>query len=324
MRALILTVVAAVAVFAPTAYAQKKPAKPVAPPEEPEAIPELPEPTVGECVYQGPGLKKCALRDRKGVFEAKTTLGSTITVALPEAVDTVTQPNSKVWAIGWSKEPPSPVVSIRLKTKDLPDRTPIVVRTQTYSLTIVVRSSSLAEVDTQIEVVDIERGGRDAEIERRVAEQRAADEAGLKEKQAQIEQKAVARADALLLEDMARSDVEVRETGIKPTRNDAGTVLRTPRVVRVGQRRFLVFFVENRGEGPLKVVDVRVWLQLEGAETPVKATWKMATPDLDVADNVRGVIAIPLKVPSKGAKLKVRVETEDGKRSVERDGIGGL
>ena len=111
----------------------------------------------------------------------------------------------------------------------------------------------------------------------------------------------------------------VEETGYPEA-----TVLRVKQVVHIGKRRFLVFTVENRGDGPLEIADVYLSVQSNGTDTPLKATWRMDDRSLDVAAEQRGVVAIPAKVGSKGARLKLRVEATQPARSIEQGGIGGL
>jgi hypothetical protein len=94
--------------------------------------------------------------------------------------------------------------------------------------------------------------------------------------------------------------------------------------VRVGGRRYLVFTVENRSDKPFEVRDVYLWLEVGGTETPLKGKWKMSGVTILVGDEVRGVVAIPVKAPAKGSKLRLRVEEADPDRSVEQRGIGGL
>jgi hypothetical protein len=321
----LVAVVAALLFGAGDAGAQKKKDKAApkdAPKPEEAASDEALRPTPGECVYQGQGIKICATKDRKGVYDVKTFPPASVTIEFEDPVEQVTQADKDAFAIGWKEG--GNKVTIKPKRKDLPERTPLVITTSQVTVTISLRPSDVEKVDTQVQIIDPDRSWRDAEVERRVNELRTEDERKLKEKEAQLEKRAEARAEALLLEDLAKSDAEVKPTGTKPARNDAFIVLRTKHVVRVGQRRWLVFTVENRSDRPFEVRDIYLWLQTGGAETPLKAPWKMASTTIAVGDEVRGVVAVPGKVPPKGARLRLRVEETDPDRSVEQSGIGGL
>lgn len=178
--------------------------------------------------------------------------------------------------------------------------------TETVHVTLNLKPGPVA--DTQVLVVDPGRAGREEEVERRIREAVGG-----------FEERASARAEEVLLEEIAARGVEIVELDATPTRHDQ-VVLRARRTVRVGARRVLLVGIENRSGDELELKRVRVWVG-GGAERELAGV-RSRVGEERIAPNQEGMVAIGLpEAVVRGQRLRVRVEFTDSERDVEISGV---
>ncbi len=276
----------------------------------PNALAE-PAPTDSACSYAQPSVKICSTKDGKGAFEAFTTPPAVVYIVLDEPITHVIQPPSKYFKTA-SKDNS---VTIAPLQKDFPDRTPVVITAGPLTVTVVLRQGTAEKSDVQLIIKDPDRGSRDVEIDRRVDEKIGPREKALDEREKALEKRAEARANEILLEDLAHGGIDVRspaETDI--ARNAAAIIIHGHYVVRIGGKRFLVLSVENRGPEDFQVRSVRVWMN----ERELKGDWKFDKTTIAPGQDVRGAVLLPLSgAHSSKARFRVVVEEADKDRNVE-------
>ncbi len=163
--------------------------------------------------------------------------------------------------------------------------------------------------DTQLLILDPRKGARDEEVERRV-----------KEALGHLEERANERAERILLEELAASGADAVDPDVSPTRHNQ-VVLRAKKVVRIGNRRLLLFSVDNRSGDDLEVKAVRIWAGGAGKERELSRPAYQLAATVHVNEEIAGAVAIPLKSATSMDRIRLRVELSDPERNVELGGI---
>jgi len=273
----------------------------------------------GKCLYQQPTLKQCATSHGRGVFEVQTNVTGATYIEFPDGVKQVTKPAADLYSVQFI----AGERAVYVKAKPgAPDNVPVVVVTESLTVTLTLRNPTTKGGDSQVEIKDPDAADRLQDREATLAER----ERAIAEHEAKLEARAAARADTQLLEDVAATGVALGSPGTKPERNDKGVILRAKQVARIGGRRYLIFTVQNRGGDELDVQDIRLYLQEGTAETPLKAAWRLEKRSIVAGDQeVQGVVSVPLKRgPTAKTRLHLRLEAADPAQAIDLKGIGGL
>jgi hypothetical protein len=187
----------------------------------------------------------------------------------------------------------------------------IQILTAHQRFTITLRPSR--EPDAQLHLRDPEKDSRDAVIEHRVEEAVAAKRKELEDAQRARDQRAGERAEEVLVAEIARSGIEVREVRGKPTRSQ-GVVLRPTNFARVGDRRFLLFAIENHSGKTFHLKAVH--LAADEREQTVKPRIARQELPADIGDEQQVTGVIPLPHIRSGARLRLTIEESDPQRNV--------
>jgi hypothetical protein len=266
-------------------------------------------PAPGTCSYIQPGVKVCTTIDGQGAFDVVTFPPAAAYIRFEEPILEATAPDERFFQHEISREAPQ-VMSIAPLRKDLPERMPIVVRTEHLTVTINLRPGSLAKADTQITIRDPKRSEREVAVAKAVAEA-----------QKRLEPLANERARAVILEELALHGGDIRKTtGTTRTRNGEGlVVLRVKDVVRIGRKRFVLVSVQNLSSENFEVRGLRLWL--DGHQVP--AAWKLARMTIAPNDEPSGAIELPEQQgpTSVPARARVLVEEADGRRNIDLTGL---
>ncbi len=251
------------------------------------------------CTVLQPQVKQCSVSAIGGVgtFDVVVAPPAGLVVAFDDAVVGMEPPPASSYRASFSGTTAT-VAPIR--------RDPIAgatVHFDTATVHVTLNLKLGPKADTQVLIVDPRKGARDEEVERRV---KAATEG--------LEDRASARADEMLVSDLA-SGIDVADTDVSPSRHNQ-VVLRTRKLVRLGERRVLLFSVENRGGDQLTVKAVRLWLA--GRELP-RPGFSVSATTIPVNQEVPAAVVVPKGVA--GDVVRLRVEFTDADRTVEIDGI---
>jgi hypothetical protein len=194
---------------------------------------------------------------------------------------------------------------------------PIVVRSQTMTVTLNLRPGSAEKADTQVTIRDPERAVYQQEIHRAVTEC-----------EKRLEPRAQERAQAFLLTQVAQGGAEVkRARGSTNARNaypDGLVVLHVHDLVRVGQVRFLLFSIQNTNSDNFDVRGIRFYV--DGREVPI--TFALAPPGdpsrvesgpsmIFPKEERQGALALPANMRGGAVRTRVVVEEANPKRNIE-------
>lgn len=275
------------------------------------AAQKSPEPEPGQCVTLQPGVKSCATLEGTGNFEVKTYPPAIVSVQFEDPIEVWTPPPERIFQGVRSGN----TVTISPLTEKLPARTVVIITTRRVKVTLNLVPGSLKDADTQIAVKDPLRNSRDAALEREVAAKMAPLLKDLEEKTRNLEQHAEERASEMVLDDLAKGGVALSGPLGKPARNAELIVIRAKHLLRVGERRYLLFSVENLSGHDYEVRAVRVWVAQGGPEKEVPVAWKFGAKTVAPAAEVLGSIAVP---PMRGsARLRLQVVEADPARNVD-------
>ena len=252
-------------------------------------------PDPGECVYSQPGVKLCtALLDGQGAFDVFTSTPAFLYVRTEEPVVNVIPPDPHYFQTDRRE---NTVVIVPTRDK-LPERTPAVITTKSLTITLNVRPGSHEGADTQLTVLDPMRNRRNAQLAEAVAA---------------LEPKLVEKIHAETVDELARGGAELRSVRGKTIgRNAELIVLRATQVLTAGAHRYLFFSLQNRSADPFQVKAVHLTTGSRGDHS----LWRMTPDPVAPGSEARGVVELPSTV-SRGARLELRVEEIDARRSVE-------
>ena len=273
------------------------------PPQRPAAQPQPPDP--GKCVYIQPQVKQCAVSPVGGVgtFDIIVNPPAGLVINFEDAITGMQPPPSSSYKAIFSGSTAT-VVPMR--------RDPVAgatVHFDTATVHVTLNLKLGATPDTQLLIVDPRKAARDEEVERRV-----------KEAMLTLEDRANVRADRILLEEIAAGGADIIDTEVSPSRHNQ-VVLRAKKLVRVGNRRVLIFSVDNRTGDDLEVKAVRLWAGSPGKERELPPSGYQLAGKVRVSDEVVGAVTVPLKSVGPSERLRVRVELSDPERNVELAGI---
>lgn len=321
MRSRATLIVVAILFAALPADARKPKKQPAAPPPpsaseagpvpaEPAAPPPPTEPAPGACSYLQPGVKICSTLQGQGSFDVITYPPAVVFVRLEEPVTSFVAPPDVYFQAAYQGN----TVTIAPLRQDLPERIPTIISTASLNITLNLRPGSLAKADTQVTIRDPRRASRDAEIDRQVQERLAPLEKKLADERRTLEERARARAADIVLSELAREGLAVRQLEVGPARNSQLIVIRARQLVRVGGRRYVLFSVENLSRNPYQVRNVR----LRVGDQVTAAAWRFATATIGVDEEVQAAVEIPARVRR---PLSIEVEEADPRRNVTLSGI---
>lgn len=285
----------------------------------------------GPCTYTRPGLKLCTVEDGVGSFDVFTLPDERIVIFFDEPITEWVPPASGYDVAVDCVQPGTDDKSclknstmLRIGPRSrLPERTSLHVTTQTVKVAITLRPSPDGkQFDAQVTVKEADRAERnafiEAEVERRLAERDAA----LRQREAQLEQRASVRADELVVERLAAAGLDRQSVGnTERAASDDGVVLIGRGAVRLGDRRYFLLAVDNQSGRTFEVKRVKVF-QVEGKNSrPLKVTWRFAPTVVPPDEVAQGALLLPVKkAPGRNVRFKVRLEDDDG-RAVE---LGGM
>jgi hypothetical protein len=254
-------------------------------------------------MYLQPGVKVCtALSDGQGSFDVLAYVPSVLYVRTEDPIVRFVPPDPRYFQ---ADQRENTVVILPTKER-IPARTPAILSTRSLTVTLNLRRGSPVGADTQVTIVDPNRARRSAEVAHAVGEAERA-----------LEPRVVERFRASELLELANAGAEVHPArGRTIDRNAELIVLRAKEVVRVGNRRFLLFSVQNRSGDPFVVTGLR----LSAGERGVTAPWQLAKTTVPSGEEVGGAVELPSSLP-RVARVKVRVDEADGKRGVELSGV---
>jgi hypothetical protein len=261
-------------------------------------------PTPGSCNYLQLGVKVCsALSDGHGSFDVSTAVPAAIYVRTEDPISHFVPPDPHYFQS--QKVPPNAVIIAPIQDH-LPEVTPAIITTKTLTITLKIHHGSQRQADTQLSIHDPLRGQRTVAIEEAVAEA-----------EKRVEARLTTQLHDALLEDLARDGAESRKPkGQTIGRNNALIVLEATQLLRLGPRRLLFFLIENRSGEPFQVKALHLLI----AEREIPApSWKIARPTIQPAEQVRGVVELPLE--TRPEPFRLRVEETDSQRTVELSGI---
>jgi hypothetical protein len=274
----------------------------VKPPAPSTSAGERGQPSPGSCSDVQPGVKVCwALADGHGAFDVVAALPAVLFVRTDEPIVHFIPPDPHYFQA--DKRDTSVVIAP--VTEHLPETTPTVITTQDLTITLRLHPGHARDADTQLTIRDPSRPERTAELIEAVAqaEKRTSD-------------RVLADARGAELEAIARGVDVARPRGRTIARNSDFAVLEATAVVRIGDRRFVLFSVENRGGQPFHATAVR--LKLGDRPCPT-ISWKLERPTVAPAGEARGVVELPRGTRS--GKLTLIVDELDLRRSVELQGV---
>lgn len=262
-------------------------------------------PDPGKCTYIQPQVKQCAVSTVGGVgtFDIVVSPPAGLVINFEEPITGMQPPPTSSYKAIFSGNTAT-VVPMR--------RDPIsgaTVHFDTATMHVTLNLKPGGTPDTQLLITDPRKAVRDEEVERRV-----------KEALLTLEERANERAERILLEEIVGSGAEVVEPDVSPNRHNQ-VVLRAKKLVRIGNRRVLVFSVDNRSGDDLEVKAVRVWTGAEGKERELPRSPYQLAPKLAVNEEAVGAVAIALKSPGSADRLRLRIELSDPERNVELGSI---
>jgi hypothetical protein len=267
------------------------------------------KPTPGACCPDPttPRVRVCYSTAIGGVYEARVKYPETLILVFEgERPLRTLDPPDDVYAVhsrGYSVS----IAPIAELAKDAN----IQIFTAHQKFTVLLKPSR--EPDAQLHIRDPEKNARDAVIDQRVEEAVAAKRKELDDARQKIDQLASEKAEDVLLGEIARSGIEVRDVRGKAVRFQ-NMILRPINLARVGERRFLLFAVQNRSGKPYHLKAVHLFA--DDRELPTKA--RIARQELpgDIADEQEVSGVIPLPQIRSGARLRVTIEESDPQRNV--------
>ena len=252
------------------------------------------------CTYIQPQVKQCSVSAIGGIgtFDVLVAPPASLVVAFDDAVTGIQPPPTTSYRTSFSA---TTATVVPIRRDPIPGAT-VHIDTATVHVTLNLKLGPTA--DTQLLIVDPRKAVRDEEVERRI-----------KEATVGLEDRARARADEILVGELA-GGIEVAEADVTPSRHDQ-VILRARKLVRLGERRVLILSIENRGAEPVDVKRIRIWVARSGAErelpTPAYGLQRTSVP---VNEETTAAVNVA-KLAAAGDRLRVRVEFTDSERSVE-------
>jgi hypothetical protein len=256
-------------------------------------------PAAGSCGYVQPGVKVCStLPDGQGAFDVFSFMPAVLYVRTEEPIVRFVPPDPRYFQ---SDQRENTVVII--PTKDhLPERTPAILSTRSLTITLNVRRGSPRSADTQLTILDPSRSRRGADVALAVSES-----------EQKLGPRIIDRLRVADLASLAERGAEIRAAhGKTIARNAELIVLRARDVVRLGNRRFLLCSVQNRSAEAFSVTAIHVWQ----GDQALPAPWQASKTTIGTAEEVGAAIELPPTL-ARVAKLRVRVDEADPKRSIE-------
>jgi hypothetical protein len=283
--------------LAPGAHADrpKKPKvaspKPASPTESADQAPKLPQPDPGKCVTIQPGVKHCATLQGQGSFDVVTYPPAAVVIRLEEDIVKSTPPPPALFQFEVSKNTAT-ISPVRI---NLPSRTVVLLTTPSATITINLVPGSLANADTQVTITEPRKTVLEADLERRLADAVAARKVELDEREKNLETYAGKRAAEIIVDELAKDGADVLPG--KTGRNSELIVLRVKKIVRIGERRYVVLGVENLSSEDFEVKGVRVFAEGISAESrPLDDVYASFGGVSTIAPNqeLQGAVSVPL------------------------------
>lgn len=263
------------------------------------------DPTPPGCMTIQPQVKQCSVSSIGGIgtFDVRVAPPAGLVITFDDVVTGMQPPPGSSYRASFDGKSAT-VVPIR--RDPIPGAT---VHFDTATVHVTLNLKLAPTADTQILIVDPRKGARDDEVERRV-----------KEATDGLDDRARERADEMLVTEIAERGVESTDTDASPTRHNQ-VVLRATRIVRVGNRRILLFTIENRSADLLDVKAVRVWAGTDGADREVPhAIFRVHGNTVPTNEERAGAVSLP-GLATRGDRLRLRVEFTNPERDVELAGI---
>ncbi len=193
------------------------------------------------------------------------------------------------------------------------------IQTKKLKINVVLKIAS--DTEQALSQVIFTRGEAKAEIDKKVAAALEPLKAELDAKQRNLDELVRNRAQDEIAEAMLRDYELARLEAI--TRNGDNVVLRVPRVVRMGEDRYLYFTIQNRGSATYVLQSAE--LTQDGKPVTVRVTFSPRTDGVlgkvDPGQRGAGVIVVPAGQLRPGRTVEVAVQ--EGKKN-EKLSIGGL
>jgi hypothetical protein len=247
-------------------------------------------------------VRNCFATPSGGAFDARVRYPDTLLIVFegerPKKQGGVFPPST----LYFTEDARGNTISITPKGPDLPAEANVQVVTEHQRFTINLRPGK--EADAQLHVRDPDMPAREALIARRVEEAIAQRRAELDEMQRKLSELASSQAEEIIESELARSGMEVREPRGKAVRYK-NVVFRPESVGRVGDRRFLLFSIQNGSGMPFHLKAVH--LSADGRAVPIKPRVARQTLPVDIRDEERVPGVIPLPQIRSGAHLRVTI-----------------
>jgi hypothetical protein len=262
-------------------------------------------PAPGTCSAPQPGLKTCsALPNGEGAFEVFTKPPAALFLRFPEPITRLVPPPDAYFLPQF--RPGDQIAALVPQTDHLPAKSTVLVTTQSLSITITLRPATKQQViDTQIAVVDPQHDQRTAQLRR-----------AMTEAEKTLRGKVTVDLRDAEFDDIAHAGADLRDPREHTiARNGELIVLEANRVLRIGSRNLLLFTVRNRSGEDFHAKAVHLWVGDRDLQPP----WKLARTKLAPAQDARGVLELPADLH--GLVLRLRVDEDDPKRSVELAGV---
>jgi hypothetical protein len=254
-----------------------------------------------------PRVRVCFSTPTGGAFEARIKYPDTLLIVLEGE-----RPLRTV-------DPPSGMFTTRSRgnsiaitpERELSTESNVQIVTAHQRFTVTLRPAAVA--DAQVHIRDADKDAREAEIERRVAEALEAERKKMADVQKHMDEQAIQIAESLLLKVIGRSGIELRDVKGRAVRSQ-NVVLRPVNFARVGERRFILFSIQNRSSRTFHIKAVR--LTADGREQNIKVSVAHQDLPADIADEqeIPGVLTLPAM--RSGAKLRLTIEESDPQRNV--------
>lgn len=313
MRPLILFLCILSSITRSGSAAAQRPARKASPAPTPPASSTATESGVG-CRYRlingAPStIKDCGVAAGGGEFAVRIARGQAIVVRTDERISTVVPARSPEIRIM-----PTEHFVVYDLVGDLPKAWAATIQTNSYTVTLRFYTTTGAG-DSQLHITRADRVGRDAELERRVAEEKARLKKDFDRRYADLDAKAGALARSRLVAELQRGWGS-HDPDLRPAQNDF-VVLRAERVIRIGELHFLQISIENRDRPVLHLGQLNAWIEQGHRLRSTPITWRCATTALRPSQRTRCTLAFD----TVHDRVRIRAVSRDGRRSVTLAGI---
>jgi len=271
-------------------------------------------PPDGTCLV-AQGAMTCSTKGGAGSFDIPIYFDIPLKIELEDGISGVVPPPADLFDF----EAQEKVIVIVAKTTKLPERTAIIITTDYVTATInLVPSKSSKGAQTVLRIRDPRWPARQEAFDKYKAELQADYEAKL----AELETKADARAEAILLAELASAGIDTIDPDTSRARNDRNIVIWANSVVRIGGRRYLLLTVHNRSADDFHIAGVELWAKTGKDERELTPSWNASSKDIAVDAEATIAVRVPFKKdPSAKTRLRVRVLESNEDRAVELSGI---